>query len=267
VLRPPTHAAAPGGQRAASIAWVACGLALLHGLAPDAAVRRELLGLVALPVGYGHLLAAVCFARSRAPLDPLATALRVSTLAILLAGYLALLGRPAGRLVVAALLVLSGWHIAENDRALTRAYGRGLRLPPLERGVRAHLAAFGVTGLLAALALTSPSGASALHSWGLPSLPVRGPALDDLAGVVLMVHAVRWLLFSRDRARCLPARAARRLRFGLLALHVLPAAVCVLVWLRLPALHAWLASPALYLFGSAVHAVQTAWRRGVEPAP
>jgi hypothetical protein len=254
-----------GRHRIVSIAWVGAGLWLLDALAPDAPARREVFGLVAVPFGYGHLLGALLFARSSGPFDLFATALRASTLAMLLGLYLAALDGPAGPIVLAALLLLSGWHIAENDLALSRAYGRGLRVPRIERGSRAHAVPLAAIGLLAAATFASPSGARALHTWGLPALPVTGPSFESLASAVLMYHAIRWLLFFRDRAQCLAPPAARRLRSVLLGIHALPLGVSVLSWLWLPGVHEWLASPAVYLFWSAAHAVQTAARRGLEP--
>ena len=93
-----------------------------------------------------------------------------------------------------------------------------------------------------------------------------GPCLEDLAAGVLLYHAASWLLFVRDRARSLPVPAARRLRRSLWLLHAAPVAVNAAAYLWLPALHVWVASPAVYLFWSVAHAFQTGWRRGLEPA-
>ena len=68
-----------------------------------------------------------------------------------------------------------------------------------------------------------------------------------------------------DRARVLPAAAARQLRLRLIALHAIPLALNVALYLGAPTIYAYVAQPALYLFWSALHAVQTATVRGFEP--
>jgi hypothetical protein len=78
---------------------------------------------------------------------------------------------------------------------------------------------------------------------------------------VLLYHAASWVLFFLDRARGLARRApreARLLRWRLWLVHAVPLALNALLFFLAPALYVWVASPALYLFWSVLHAVQTA---------
>ena len=59
-------------------------------------------------------------------------------------------------------------------------------------------------------------------------------------------------------------REAARLRRRVFALHAAPLALNVALYLWLPALFVIVASPALYLFGSVLHAGHTAALRGLE---
>src|SRR5262245_53866776 len=111
-------------------------VALLRALAPAPAERETWLYLVALPLGYGHLIGAAVFGRRQrwsrgasASSRALATAFCGSSLVTLLALYAWALGDARLQpLVLIPLLVLSAWHIVENDLALGRAYRNGLRL-------------------------------------------------------------------------------------------------------------------------------------------
>ena len=61
-------------HRGRSLTIVVAGLTLLHALVPEAAARETWLALVALPIGYGHLVGGWLFARSRMRLTGLEAA-------------------------------------------------------------------------------------------------------------------------------------------------------------------------------------------------
>lgn len=253
-------------NRVASAAIVASGLALLHGLAPDPARRETWLYLVALPIGYGHLLGGLLFARSRMAATRLEAAFLVVSVAMLLCAYSGALHAEALRTwVLLPMLLVSGWHIVENDLSLGRAYRNGLVLVPLPRDARHHALALAVTALLGALALATPTGAFyALWTFGVAP-PAQWTTIPDLATAVLMYHAVSWILFFRDRARALPRPASRALRQRLFWLHAAPLALNAALYAGFESAHLYVASPTLYLFWSVLHAFQTATVRGVEP--
>jgi hypothetical protein len=224
-------------------------------------MRRTWLSLVALLLGYGHLLGASSSSRSDggSGLDRLFVGLSAAT--ALCAFTWAMHG--AGRLpVLAALGAIAGWHILENDRAM--AYGGDAgRLPPLPRRVRPHAIALGATLLLVVIALAA-SGAGPQLAVGRPAPPLV--ALEELAAALLLYHAITWILFVLECTRHLPTVAARARRRRLLWVHALPVALIAAAWHWLPDVHAVLASPALYLFWSGMHALQTARARGLEAA-
>jgi uncharacterized protein YjeT (DUF2065 family) len=252
---------------------VALFLGLLHGVAPDAARREAWAYLIALPLGYGHLIGGVLASRARyralVPdgVSPRACAAFVALGVLgLLAAYTRALQSPLLRpWVLAPMLVVSAWHIAENDLALSRAYRRGLALGPVGRGRRDVCLVAVFTAALAWAALATPSGGQ----WsslvlGQSLSPLRWIGMADLVAGVLLYHAFSWLRFSEDRARRLGSWPAARLRRLLLLSHALPLVANAILYFWLDALHAYVASPALYLFWSVLHAFQTAAVRGVE---
>ena len=187
----------------------------------------------------------------------------------LLAAYIWALHAPSLQLpVLVPMLLVSAWHIAENDVALSRAYREGLRLGAVPQAARHHLLAAGWTAGVGALALSTPSGAQvALLHFGRVVVPTQAVfSIDELATAVLLYHAVSWLVFFEDRARALPAAAARQLRGRLLAIHAAPLCLNGALYLGLPSVHFDVAAPTLYLFWSVLHAVQTAYVRGLEPS-
>jgi hypothetical protein len=254
-------------NRAVSATVVLSGLALLHGLVPDAARREVWLYLVALPIGYGHLLGGFLFARRRRATTRLETAFMAVGVAVLLCAYgEALHGEAIRHQVLLAMLIVSGWHIVENDLSLARAYRSGLALGPVPRATRHHALALGVTTLLGALAMATPTGATyALWSVGVAT-PVQSITVPDLATAVLMYHAVSWLVFFRDRGCTLPPAASRSLRQRLLWLHAAPLALNAVLYAGFDGVYFYVASPVLYLFWSVLHAAQTAAARGLAPA-
>jgi hypothetical protein len=255
--------------RAASVAITALLVAGMRwqplGLRPD-----DWLALVALPLGYGHLLGALLFARRRrASRRSLAGSL-LTALALLnlLAAYLWALRTPGlAAAALAPMLLVSAWHIAENDLALARAGREGLRLGPVPRAAGPHGVAAVWAAAIGLLALTTPAGAHlSMQALGRLTLPVQHAlSLEEIASAVLLYHAVAWVVFFERRARALPRAPAWRLRRRLLLLHALPLAASAASFVCLPGLHAWLASPALYLFASVLHAFHTAAARGLAP--
>jgi hypothetical protein len=252
-------------NRIVSLALAAGPLALASQRSAAPELRETWLALFALPIGYAHLLGGFLFAlprlrRRAAPEGSpwLRAALVGATLATLLCAYTRALRAPLlGPCVLVAMLVVSLWHVIENDLALAQAYRRGLRLGPPSRGRRnASAAAWLAALLLAALATREGSG-FARRAIGV-SVPGSLPGLDELVAAFLLYHAFSWLLLFLDRAQSLPAAEARRLRWRLFWLHAVPLVASAALHQTAPALHAYLVMPALYLFWSVLHALQTA---------
>jgi len=265
-------------NRLLALASVGAFLGLLRWLAPAAAERAVWLYLIALPLGYGHLIGAAVFSRSRIGRTGgergsrwLSSAFAGSTVLTLLAGYTwALHSSVLQPLVLAPMLLLSAWHIVENDLALGRAYRDALRLGAVTRALRHHGIALALTAGVGLTALSTAEGAlfSRVYLGDLLVRPQEWLTLDELASGVLLYHAVSWLLFFEDRARALRRRAAldtARLRRRVFGLHAAPLALNAALYLWLPSVHFYVAAPALYLFWSVLHAIHTAAVRGLEP--
>jgi hypothetical protein len=255
------------------VAWV-------RAAAPGPGERAVWLYLVALPIGYGHLLGGLWLARRRlSALAPqgvsrgLLAAFVLMSVANLLAAYTWVLHVPwAAPLVLVPMLLFSAWHIGENDLALGRSYRKGRELAPLQAGSWDNAAAVGLTALLGLAALHTPEGAAFGREWLGWRVPFLAPfSLDELVTAVLLYHAVTWVHFFLHRARGLAWRApreARLLRRRLLLVHAVPLALNALLFFLAPALYVWVASPVLYLFWSVLHAVQTALVRAARvPQP
>ena len=94
--------------------------------------------------------------------------------------------------------------------------------------------------------------------------------LDELSAAFLLYHTVSWLLFFEDRARALASGRPPRPRVCAVAcsrssgFRLLLNAALYSGCLRS---HVYVAAPALYFFWSALHAIHTAWVRGLEPRP
>ena len=169
--------------------------------------------------------------------------------------------------ILVALLVVSAWHIAENDLALRRSYRDDLRLGCVPRAIRHHALAAAWTAGVGLLALSTLTGVQySMLTFGGPAMPLQTAfTIDELATAVLLYHAVSWILFFEDRARALPEVAAWHLRQRLFWLHAIPIALNVALYLWVPTLHFYAAAPTLYLFWSVLHAFHTAFVRGLEP--
>jgi hypothetical protein len=262
-------------NRALSALLVLAFVAGVRLVAPAPEAQAPWLYLVALPIGYGHLIGGLWFAwarlRERVPEDLPAGLVAASALvgvANLLAAYTWALHVPALLpWVIVPMLLVSAWHIVENDLGLGEAYGRGLELGAVQAGAAHHALALAATTLVGAAALLTPEGTLFASAWLGVSLPALAPfGIDELATAVLMYHAVSWLCFFWERSRVLSRRQrheARRLRWRLLALHAVPLALNAVLYFTAPALTVYVAAPGLYLFWSVLHAFQTAWVRTV----
>jgi hypothetical protein len=260
-------------NRIVSAAAVAALLALLRGVAPEDRPHEAALALLALPLGYGHLLGGLWFARRRlAGLLPgrvprgAAAALALSSLLNLLALYGAALRSAAlAPWLLGILLLASLWHIVENDLALARAGRAGVALGALAHRPRDAARALALSASLGLAALATPEGVAYSASWLGVTPALRAPfGLEQLASAVLLYHAATWLLFSWQRAGRLArvdGAGARRRRRDLVLVHALPCAGGALLYCFAPSAHAAFAAPGLYLFFSVLHAFQTALAR------
>ncbi len=274
----PRRAPSMGRNRVRAVLVVGGFLGLLYWLSARPDERIAWLYLVALPLGYGHLIGAAVFSRSRTRRSRgprgsglLPSAFAGSSVLSLLAIYTWALHVPVLQaLVLVPMLLLSAWHIAENDLALGRAYRSDLRLGPVTRSLRHHGIALALTAGVGLAALSTGEGASLSYAFFGGWIAPRQTwlTLDELASGVLLYHAVSWLLFFEDRARALRPRAAieaARLRWHVFTLHAAPLALNAALYLWLPAVHFYVAAPSLYLFWSVFHALHTAAVRGLEP--
>ena len=267
-------------NRALALAIVAAFLGLLRWLAPAPAERTVWLYLVALPLGYGHVIGAAVFARSRrrrsrgprAERLLLAAFVSSSVLTLFAAYGWAVRSAALQPLVLTPILLLFAWHIVENDLALGRAYRNEMRLGPVARGSRSHSIAFALAAGVGLVAFSTPEGAQFSRAFfGRALLPVQPwLMLDELSAAVVLYHTLSWLLYFEDRVRVLRRSStleAVRLRRRVLAFHAVPLAVNAMLYLWLPPVHFYLAAPAFYFFWSAIHALHTAGVRGLEPRP
>jgi hypothetical protein len=205
---------------------------------PDGAERAAAQYALVITLGYGHLLGAAlpAFRRTLAR-GALACAAGVTAAATAFALYAT--AAHAWPPLTLALAAISVWHIAENDAALARALRAGGPLPALPRTAGAH-----VRPLAAAALVLAVSGAS---------LPDAG-RFGDVFSAVTLHHLLAWLGFALARGAS-PRRLA--------ALHAVPTLACAALWLAPEggALRSVAFSPALYLFWSALHVLQTARAR------
>jgi hypothetical protein len=262
-------------NRILSAGLVSLFVTALHLAEPSPVAREKWLYLLALPVGYGHLLGGLVFARRRlraacGSAPPLLAGLFASSLLLtLLALYTRALQEAwLGLAVVVGLLAYSAWHILENDLALSAAYRAGMKLERsrLSAGVRLRIGC-AMAGLFL-LASSTPEGHAALRDFSVTPLPVSAVTMADLTTWVLLYHASTWATFFAQRARVATPGEARRVRRGLLWVHALPLAVNTVCYLWFESLWVHLSMPTIYLFWSAAHAAQTSLvRAGAPGAP
>jgi hypothetical protein len=244
--------------RAGSLALVAA-LALGVRASVPADAQRQLFQVVVSGLGYGHLLGALLLGRRRHGLrDRMLLAVTLWTAGVAAGPWLVTSVGPALLIPFAALAV---WHVLENDRALGRADTGSLRLPPLPRGAGTQLRmALGALALVLLLLLVSRYAPWLVRA-GAPLWLVRWSP-DEVVGALLLHHTLVWLgrgLFEAGSARLRGGRAA------VLAVHALPLLALAAIGAADPAAFFFVASPALYLFLSAAHAIHTSVERGLEP--
>jgi hypothetical protein len=267
-----------GKNRALALLSVAASLGLLHGVAPEPAQRTLWLYLIALPLGYGHILGAAVFARSRRlrsrepePARWLRGAFLGTSILTLFAVYAwALRSASLQPFVLTPLLLLFAWHIVENDLALSRAYRNEMRLGPVARAPRQHALALAVAAGVGIVAFSTREGALFFRLYfGEPLVPVQAwLALDELSGAFVLYHTLSWLFYFEDRVRVqrrTSPREAMRLRRRVLSFHLAPVALSALLYLQAPGVQFFLGTPAIYFFWSALHSLHTAVVRGLEP--
>lgn len=264
--------------RLAAAAWVAGFLGAVRVLAPTPELQAEWQYRIALPLGYGHLLGGLLFGRRRLAalvpegVPPGLFALFVANGAcLLLVLYVWSLGQALlYPFVLVGMLVVSAWHIAENDVAVADARQAGLALAPLRGGLR-ELARCSLFLLgIGVLALATPAGhAYQLRYVGLLVIPFQLATVADVGTAILLYHAATWVLFTLERARALAwsaPREARRMRRALFWVHAAPLALALGAHLWLEGLYVYVSAPFLYLFWSVLHALQTAATRNTRSA-
>jgi hypothetical protein len=258
-VEPPVHRYRIGGL----LTVAGCAVVLMH-LAPRPEDRTPWLTFVALPLGYGHLLGGLLLARRRAPLR--GSVVGFATVSILTALALYCWALPRVEWLLYPMFAVSAWHIFENDLALARAERGRTRVPPIPRSPSVHGIALVLSALLALATLATPIGS--VHAirelgWRPASVPVSAV---DLMAAVLMYHAISWIWFLVGRTRQLPPPRATRARARLLWIHLGPLTANALLYATYPSAHQIVAAPSLYLFWSFLHALDTAWRRGLAPS-
>ena len=198
-------------NRTLALAVVVAFLALLRLVAPEPAQRAVWVYLVAFPLGYGHVVGAAVFARSRhqRPREPgLARLLRSafvgSSALTLFAAYAWTLRSPSLQpFVLTPILLLFAWHIVENDLALSRAYRNEMRLGPVARAPSQHALALAVAAGVGLLAFSTREGALFSRVYfGGALVPVQAwLTLDELSAAFVLYHTLSWLLYFEDRVR------------------------------------------------------------------
>jgi hypothetical protein len=229
------------GRRAVALWVVLASLVVLRLLVPEPALRREAMLLVMIPLGYGHVLGALCMGKGRAR--------RVGRFGGAAIGVIGLLWTPVGAAPLTLLLAaFAVWHVVENDFA---DVGAG-RLPPLPGCLRRQLGPLLVSACLVAVAAVTPWLTHPALRVGVPHGFAAWTA-EEVFAAVLYYHVVAFAL-----------RAARPgHRFPVFAFHAVPLVLALagaLVW---PTAHVLATAPLPYLVSSVAHALHTAWERGV----
>jgi len=156
-------------NRAVTVSCVCGFLAITRMLIEDPWLRAERQYLFVITLGYGHLLGAAVFARQRmANLIPARFSRRRAGAAIGLAVLdLFVVYAWATHVTLAVflpMLVVSVWHVVENDLFLRRAYTGPIGMGPVPRSSDHQVAAIAAAALLASLGqqLLSPAAGAAL---------------------------------------------------------------------------------------------------------
>jgi hypothetical protein len=256
-----------GRNRLISIALVGSVLAAVQAVAGDRDQKREWQYLIALGMAYGHLVGAALFSARRQRPSPLPRIGRLLIGSFSAVSLLVLLGLYASALhverlrapLLLAMLVVSLWHIVENDFALGRAYRGGMQLGGirLERSTTPWIV--GSLLVISTIGLSTPSGAElSRFLFGRTLFPSVSMLLDDFVVFIVFYHAVSWIVFLLDRARRLgrPGEIARRVR-NLTWLHLGPLAPLLVLFVWFPPIYLGVAAPGLYLFFSVLHTIHT----------
>ncbi len=307
--------------RAVTVSCVCTFLAITRVAFEDPWLRAERQYLFVITLGYGHLIGAAVFARQRlAELVPARVPHRLAAAAAglgvldLFAAYV--WATHLSEIVFLPMLVVSIWHVVENDRFLARADAGRNGMGPMPRTRDHHIAVIAATALFAAIGqqLLSPAAGEALvggagraelaqallhalafggGTWlcwrvkgpgrafgiaivvgGTVALAL-GPQLlsnvgfGDFFSALTLYHLIQFLLLYGGRIRRMPDLGTRRARVRLLAWVHVPAFVLCAGLLLLPGdglatLRYAVFSPAIYLFWSVLHVVQTLVVRGIE---
>ncbi len=205
-------------NRAVTVSCVCAFLALSRMLVEDPWLRAERQYLFVITLGYGHLVGAAVFARRRmTDLVPTWFPRRVVGAAVAIGVVdLFLIYAWATQVSLASflpVLVVSIWHVVENDLALRRAYATQSGMGPVPRSRDHQIAAIAGAALLAAIGqqLLAPAAGEAL---------LGGKLAAELGQALLRVVALgggSWLA-ARSRGGIRAFGAAVALATGTLSL-------------------------------------------------
>jgi hypothetical protein len=261
-------------NRLTSIALVGLVLASVQWSADDRDQKLQWQYLIALGMAYGHIGGAALFSLPRYRLSsiPLTDRLLIGSFSVV--SVLVLLGIYASAIQVIALqaplllamLVVSLWHIIENDLELARAYRSGMQLGAIRFDRSSAPWVAGGLLFIIGIGLSTPSGAElSKFLFGRPLIPFVATVLDDFIVFIVFYHSVSWVVFLLDRARVRGiqqsgehARVVRRL----LWLHLGPLAPLVVLFVWFQPIYLTVAAPGLYLFFSVLHTLHTGSIRG-----
>ncbi len=186
-------------NRAVTVSCVCVFLALSRMLVEDPWVRAEHQYLFVITLGYGHLIGAAVFARRRlADLVPTRFPRRlVGAAAGLVVLDLFAVYAWATHVTLAVflpVLVVSIWHVVENDLSLRRAYAGPSGMGPMPGSTDHHMAAVAGAALLSAIGqqLLSPAAGEALLGG------TRGAELGQIMLRVVALGGGSWLI-ARSR--------------------------------------------------------------------
>lgn len=225
-------------------ALIAAGaVAAVFASVRDAPARTSVLYWIVLPLAYGHLIGA--FPKRR----DLELVFVLTGVAALFAAYTLVVNE----VVLAVMAAISVWHVVENELARTRVRDPA-RLGPLPRATFPHLAAATVAAATLATAWLGVAGVDAWLAFGIG------------------FHAISWIAQAGARVRSLRAAgessAAGRIARRVAVVHLVPCLIGAAVAAAPDSKPAgWfftVSSPAVFFFFSALHALQTAWTRGLE---
>lgn len=217
-------------------------LLITRALVPDPRPRAELQYLLVITLGYGHLIGAAVSGRRRlAARAPRWLSRRLAGAAVALAVLdlfvVYVWATHVSLAIFLPLLVVSIWHIVENDLSLRQPAAGGIGMPPVPRSTHHHVAAIAAAALLAAV------GQQLLS-------PAVGDMIVGSADAAARGHALLWAV-ALGGGLGLAGRSSG----GLRAFGAVIAAATTVLWLA----PSWLASVSFGDFFSALtlyHLVQ-----------